>query len=125
MTVLYVDTSAVLRTVLEKGTSPEVERRIEVAETLVTSRLALVESARVLARLRMKPEVTDSALAKIELALESMWSRCAIWELSAAICEHASRLAPRSSLRTVDALHLATFLAARRAFEDVELLTTD
>jgi predicted nucleic acid-binding protein len=95
------------------------------AETLVTSRLALVESARALARLRMNPNVEDSALAKTELALESIWSRCAIWELSEPICRHASSLAPKSALRTLDAIHLATFLAARKVFEDIALLTTD
>ncbi len=125
MAVLYLDTSAVLRTVLEKGVSPEIERRIQAADSIVTSRLALVESGRALARLRMKPEVTDQALARIELALEAIWSRCAIWEVSPAICEHAGRLAPRSSLRTLDALHLATFLAACRTLDDVEFLTTD
>mgnify|MGYP001558615930 CR=1 FL=1 len=125
MAVLYLDASAVLRALLEKGTSPEVEARIEAAESLVTSRLSLVESARALARLRTQPKVKDSAISRVELALDELWNRCAIWELSPAICDHAARLAPRSTLRTLDALHLATYLAVRRSFDEVELLTTD
>jgi uncharacterized protein with PIN domain len=45
---LYLDTSAVLRTILENGTSPEVEVRIAAARALITSRLSLVESSRAL-----------------------------------------------------------------------------
>jgi predicted nucleic acid-binding protein len=49
---LYLDASAVLRAILENGTSPEIEARIAAAPALVTSRLSLVESARALHRLR-------------------------------------------------------------------------
>jgi len=45
---LYVETSAVLRAVLESGTTPELEARLAAAPFLLTSRLSLVESARVL-----------------------------------------------------------------------------
>jgi hypothetical protein len=43
---LYLDTSAVLRAVLESGTSPEVEELITVAPVLITS----VVSSRIVAR---------------------------------------------------------------------------
>ena len=43
---LYLDPSAVLRAVLESGTSPEVEDLIAAAPALISSRLSLVESAR-------------------------------------------------------------------------------
>ena len=43
---LYLDTSAVLRAVIETGLSPEIEKRIGSASVLITSRLSLVESAR-------------------------------------------------------------------------------
>lgn len=46
MAALYLDTSAVLRAILETGTTPELEERIASAEVLITSRLSLIESAR-------------------------------------------------------------------------------
>src|SRR5438876_9735280 len=49
---LYLDTSAVLRAIVETGTSPAIEERLRRARLLVTSRLSVVEAARALARLR-------------------------------------------------------------------------
>jgi predicted nucleic acid-binding protein len=34
-------------------------------------------------------------------------------------------VAPKAVLRSLDALHLATFVLARREIEDLQLLTTD
>ena len=46
-------------------------------------------------------------------------------ELRPAVCDLASVLAPDRMLRTLDALHLATFLVARRRIEGLELLIAD
>ena len=125
MTALYLDTSAVLRSILESGTSPEIETRIADARVLVTSRLSLVESARALIRVRDKPEVAPLNLADAERELSSLWVRCELWELTPSVCELACHVSPRLALRTVDALHLATFLMARRNIEELQLITVD
>jgi hypothetical protein len=41
------------------------------------------------------------------------------------VCELASLVAPDKALRTLDALHLATFLIARRRIEELELVTAE
>ena len=92
---------------------------------LVTSRLSLVESARALLRVRIQGGLPESRLADARRELDALWSRCELWELSVAVCEQASLLAPDKLLRTLDALHLATFLVARRRIEGLELLTAD
>ena len=51
---LYLDTSVALRATLEQGTTPALEHRIAAAPVLVTSRLALVEAARALVRVRLQ-----------------------------------------------------------------------
>ena len=51
---IYLDSSVALRSTLEQGTTPEIERRIAGAPVLVTSRLSLVESARALLRVRLQ-----------------------------------------------------------------------
>jgi hypothetical protein len=60
---LYLDTSAVLRAVLEGGTTPEMERAIGAADTLITSRLSLVEAERAFIRLRASGAVPEERLA--------------------------------------------------------------
>lgn len=124
-TPIYLDTSAVLRAWLETGTSPELEARILAAPVLVTSRLALVESARVIHRLRRLGTHAEQRLADAERGIEDVWSRCDVWELTREVCDLARSVAPTRPLRALDALHLATFVVARRRIEGLAMLTTD
>ena len=121
----YLDTSVALRATLERGTTPEIEARIAAAPVLVTSRLSLVESARALLRLRQQGSVTEIRLADARRELDALWTRCELWELTHAVCDLACHVVPDRVLRTLDALHLATFLMARRRIEGLELLTAD
>lgn len=122
---LYLDTSVALRATFERGTTPDVEARIAEAPVPVTSRLSLVESARALLRLRQQGGVAESRLADAQRELDALWTRCELWELTAAVCDLASHVAPDRNLCTLDALHLATFLLARRRIEGLEILTAD
>ena len=122
---LYLDTSAVLRAILESGASPDLEARITRAPVLITSRLSLVESSRALHRLRQLGQVSETKLADADRELSAVWARCELWELTASVCERARQVAPAKSLRTLDALHLATFVMARERIEDLELVTAD
>jgi predicted nucleic acid-binding protein len=63
--------------------------------------------------------------AKKGITAGSLWNRCELWELSPAVCDLAALLAPDQALRTLDALHLATFVLARRQIEGLELLIAD
>lgn len=122
---LYLDTSAVLRASLESGLDPEIDAAIRGAHVLVTSRLSLVESSRVLLRVRLAGRLSERDLAEAERAVDTIWSRTDVWELTASICESARHVAPGKALRALDALHLATYVAARRRIEGLELLTAD
>jgi len=122
---LYLDTSAVLRAILESGASPDLEARIARAPVLITSRLSLVESSRALHRLRQLGQISETKLADVDRELNAVWARCELWELTASVCERARQVAPAKSLRTLDALHLATFVLARERIGDLELVTAD
>jgi len=123
--ILYLDSSAILRPVLEQGLFPNVEKRINGAEVLVTSRLSLVETARAFLRVRLLDELPEAAIADAERAVAALWRRCEIWELTREVCERAELVAPRGLVRSLDALHLATFALARREIEGIEFLTAD
>jgi predicted nucleic acid-binding protein len=122
---LYLDTSAVLRAVLEQGTTPDLEQRIEQAPVLVTSRLSQVEASRALHRLRQQGGAPEAGLADAERQMELVWQRCELWEISRSVCELARQVAPASILRALDAIHLATFVLARRRIGGLELLSAD
>ena len=123
--VLYLDTFAILRAVMETGTSPEVEAKISLSPVLVISRLAIVEASRALLRLGQQGTIPEVKLADAARALDALWARCEIWELTASVCDLAATVSPPRALRTLDALHLATYLLARRRLGEVELLTSD
>ncbi|MBV8772003.1 MAG: type II toxin-antitoxin system VapC family toxin [Deltaproteobacteria bacterium] len=124
-TCLYLDTSAVLRAVLENGTSPEIEAQIAAAPALLTSRLSLVESSRALQRLRLLGQVSEAKLADAQREINAVWARCELWELTLSVCEMARQVAPTKPLRTLDALHLATFVLARQKIGGLQLITVD
>lgn len=124
-TALYLDTSAVLRAVLEEGTTPTIEGKIGAANTLITSRLSQVEAGRAFLRLRSSGRVSEEQLADAGRDLDALWARCEIWEPTPLVCEMACQVAPTRPLRTLDSLHLATYLLARRRIENLELLTAD
>ncbi|HUY26691.1 MAG TPA: type II toxin-antitoxin system VapC family toxin [Candidatus Binataceae bacterium] len=122
---LYLDTSAVLRAILENGTSPELEARIASAPALITSRLSVVESSRAIHRLRQLGQLGEAQLADAQREIDALWARCELWELTQSVCEMARWVSPGKGLRTLDALHLATFVLAREKIASLELLTTD
>ena len=122
---LYLDTSAVLRAVLETGTTPVIEERIGAARVLVASRLSLVESCRAFVRLRAAGGIAEARLVDAERDVAAIWSRCELWEMTRSVCETACAVAAAQPLRALDAIHLATFVLARRRLEGLELLTAD
>ena len=123
--IIYLDSSAILRPVLEKGFSPDVEKRINDAGVLITSRLSLVETARAFLRVRLHGERPEAVVADAEREVSAMWRRCEIWELTREVCIHAELVASRTIIRSLDAFHLATFAIARREIEELEFLTAD
>jgi hypothetical protein len=122
---LFVDSSVVVSAVLERGLSGAAARAISKAKALIVSRLALVETARALLRARLLHRIDDDAFASAEEDVAVFFSRCEIWEVTRRICADAGVLAPDLPLRTLDAIHVATALTARKRIPSIRLLTVD
>ena len=91
----------------------------------MTSRLALAEAARAILRVRTQGDIAEDVLADATRELDALWARCEVWAITSQVCDLAERVAPTRSLRTLDALHLSTYLIARRHIEGLELVTED
>lgn len=76
-------------------------------------------------RVRALHTVSDAKLADARRDINGLWRRCDICELSPAVCRLAAEVAPRQPLRTLDTLHLATYVLARERIDGLELLTVD
>jgi len=96
----YVDTSALVKLVIEEPSSAELTATLLEAE-LVASALVRTELRRAAAR-HPQPAATERAAEVL--------ARVSLVGVDASILDHAGRLPP-ASLRSLDAVHLATALA--------------
>lgn len=125
MTILFVETSALLRAVLREAGGDELQTRLRGARRILASRLIRVEAERALLRLAVDRPSSATWIADVEHDLRAFWPHVHFFEMTAEICELAGRIAPASRLRTLDAIHLATFASVRRFEPAVEMLSCD
>jgi uncharacterized protein len=114
---LYVDTSALLKRYVEEPESAFVDEVLNGEDSLVTARHTMVELRRNLPRL-----LSGSPLVEARKYFLDDWASFSVVELDAATCEMAATITEQTSVRTLDALHLA---AARRLGSELQFLTFD
>jgi predicted nucleic acid-binding protein len=101
----YVDASALVKLVVEEPGSAAMLRWYVESETVVTSRIGVIETSRASRRTEHDPE-------RLRRVLDSI----AVIECDAAIADRAAAVAP-PSVRTLDAIHVATALALGRTLD--------
>jgi hypothetical protein len=99
MTAAYVDSSALTKLVLDEAESIAMRRWYVEHERVLCSRIGVVETRRAVARGMHDPEHLEVIMRSVELV-----------EFDAAIARQAATVA-LPSLRTLDAIHLASGLA--------------
>ena len=110
---LYLDTSAIVKLVVEEPDTSAVESALAHCQAAFSSRLALVECMRAIAR------VSDRrALTTVSEVFEAL----VLHEVNEAVLEKAATLTP-AALRSLDAIHLATALLLEQA--DLAFVTYD
>jgi predicted nucleic acid-binding protein len=110
---LYLDTSAVVKLVTEEPDTAAVESALAHCEAAFSSRLAVVECARAIARASDRTALTTSA---------EIFEALVLHEVNEAVLERAATLTP-SSLRSLEAIHLATALLLGQS--DLAFVTYD
>jgi predicted nucleic acid-binding protein len=122
---LYLESSALLRLVLNQDGAPEVARRISEASEVLGSRLVKVEGERALLRMALDHPEQSRNLPALQARLAEVCSQMEFLEMTREVCDLAGRIAPGSRLRSLDAIHLATFEMLRRLDPSAEMLTFD
>ena len=124
MNPVFIETSALLRLIFQEAEGNLVSARLRTASRIVASRLIWVETERALIRYSLgRHHAAQLALFKYEL--KSFWPKVDFIEISAEICEIAGRIAPTANLRSLDAIHLATYLRLKESHPTLEMLTFD
>lgn len=125
MKAVFLETSALLRYLLREEGAERVETTLKGSQTVVASRLLQVEARRAIHQIgaaRAKPE---QSLFQLEGIMESLWQKMDFYEVTAEICELAGKISPRSMLRSLDAIHLATYRSVLQSDPTTEILTFD
>jgi predicted nucleic acid-binding protein len=122
---LYAESSAVLSWLLADERAEPVREALSSAEFVIASDLTLVECDRVLVRSASTGRLLEPEAKEAAARLSQISERWVLIRLDAEILERARRPFPREPLRTLDALHLASALAALRTTPDLALLSLD
>ncbi len=125
MTSVFLETSALLRMLFGEEGGDTVAQRLREADRAIASRLIRVEAERALIRLTVDYPKRSRPLLDLEREMKHLWPKLDFIEITREICEMAGRIAPRSRLRSLDAIHLATFFWIRDIEPALEMLTFD
>jgi len=125
VTAIFLETSALLRMLFDEEGGDLVSERLQNAERTVASRLIRVEAERVLIHLSLDRPRNQAQVLELERELRRLWPKMDFIEVTREICDLAGRIAPRSRLRSLDAIHLATYFRVKELDPDIELLTFD
>jgi predicted nucleic acid-binding protein len=122
---LYAETSAVLRWLFAEPGGETIRAALAAAEKVTASRLALIETRRVVRRAEREERITATQAADLRAVFAQASSTWAILEISEEISQRAEGGFPHEPVRTLDAIHLASALFLRESFPDLVMLTAD
>lgn len=122
---LYVESSAIVANLLGEPTSSRVREFLASADAVASSDLTLIETARVLVRAVARAEIPESDAAKQLQELDEMAAKWGILPIGPDIVERARKPFPAEPIRALDAIHLASALAARATIPDLQILSLD
>lgn len=122
---LYADSSAVLAWLFEEPAADSVKEAFDEADGVVASDLTLVECDRALVRAQVLGLLSEMEAVRRRTLLEAATVNWMVLKLDREVLERARRRFPAEPLRTLDALHIASALAARSAITDLALLSLD
>lgn len=111
MALVYFDSSALVKLVVEEAGSDLAADLWDGCDAAVSSRLAYPEVRAALAAAGRNRDLEEPALASAQEAWEQFWAATRAVELTLDVERHAGRLAGSHALRGGDAVHLASALA--------------
>jgi predicted nucleic acid-binding protein len=119
---LYVETSALLRVLLEgdDGLRPALS-----GEGLFTSALTFVEAGRAIARARREGRLEAAQAREVERQLAAFERTCDVIALDDEVLRRAREELPAEPVRTLDALHLASLRVLDEALGGFDIASCD
>lgn len=125
--IAYVDTSSLIKLYVDEAGADAVRNLVRGASIVATSVATNVEMRASLAAWRRDRRLTPSAYSSTRAAFLHDWTSLVAVELNDDVIRAAGDLAERHQLRTLDAIHLASFaqILERAGTEDVRFSSFD
>ena len=111
MTIVYFDSSALIKLIVEEDGSDLAAALWDGCDAAISSRLAYPEVRAALAAAGRAHRLDPADQSRAEAAWEEYWAATRTVELTESVSAHAGQLASRHALRGADAVHLASMLA--------------
>ena len=109
--ILYVETSALIKLIVEEPGSEVTTRLWDSADTRVTSRVTYPEGRAALAASSRAGRLTNADHARAKSRLSHLVRAMSVVELTETVAFEAGNLAELHEMRGYDAVHLASVLA--------------
>jgi predicted nucleic acid-binding protein len=117
--ITYVDTSTLLKLLIEEGGSERAGLIWDTAESLTSAALVVVEGRAALATAERSGRLTRAELTRANVDLAELIEEMSLVEITEELIELAAGLAEDEQLRGYDAMHLAAALTV-----EAEILTS-
>jgi predicted nucleic acid-binding protein len=122
---IYAESSAVLAWLLGEEDGRRVREVVRRAVLVTASDLTLIECDRVLVHAVRLGEIDEATAAERRAQLNTVAAHWHLWRLSLDIVDLAAGPFAAGSVRTLDAIHLASALAVHSVVLNMELLSLD
>jgi len=122
---LYAESSAVLAWLLDEDAAATVLRVLTDEPLIIASDLTLIECDRALHRAVALRELREAHAADLRAHLATVSSHWTLMRIGSEVVDRARQPFPGPSVRTLDAIHLASLLVARSAVPGLTLLSLD
>ena len=123
--IYYIETSALLRSVLREAGYQEFKAKIEAAKIRVSSVLTMMEARRALNRLLNTGTLTEKDQRQLQGFIARLSSGWDLLEITPDVQERVGNGFPIEPVRTLDAIHLASALEFSRIYPDLRVMTSD
>jgi len=119
---LYVETSALIRVVLE---GDETLRPLLLGEGRYTSALTFAEAARAILRAQREGRLDARGVREAKKRVAEFGRACEIVPVAESILDRAGQEFPAEPVRTLDAIHLATVFVLNAVAVDLDVVSCD
>jgi predicted nucleic acid-binding protein len=123
MSVLYIETTAILSWLLGEPDSSTIVDIIDDHEVIVSSVLSIVATRRALIRAAHENIISPGEKQKLKGFFANQSTGWAYLEINAVVRERAAQIFPVEPIRSLDAIHLATALEFLQIYPNLTVLS--